>query len=336
MTDDDLNQESADTGTDTTGSADKAPASAPAPEVAQQHDGSDIDLLDLDAGEGDDGVDAGADASAAQPADNANRPAWQRPDGIDGDDLSAWKEQQGLPVEAAGYEVRLGEGETFSEFGNQMVDGLRSLAVDLDMPAAVPQRLVEWYREQERAHQARLAENDKALRAETRDVLTERWGDTYADRMTVAKEGVRVLPQALRAMLKDARAADGRRITHTPEFAQALFEIGRLRTRNGAPVQTTDDQRLTEISQVMNSDIDRYRREGLDKEHVDLLRKRDATAQARRPGTLTPAETQEEAELVQMMHTDIDAYRYRPYRGTGRPAADRLLQLQRKRDGAAA
>ena len=41
-----------------------------------------------------------------------------------------------------------------------MVDGLRTLAADLDMPASTPQKLVDWYRQQERAYQGWLAGPD--------------------------------------------------------------------------------------------------------------------------------------------------------------------------------
>jgi hypothetical protein len=337
MTDNNLDQAPADTGTDTTGSVgtDKAPASAPAADAGHNEaDDGDIDLLD--GYEGEEGGEP-ADASAAQQTDAGDRPAWQRPEGLDGDALAEWKERQGLPTDVAGYEIKLDlrEGEQISEVGQQLIDGLKDFAVENDLPPPAINSLANWYNKQIEAHQTRLAESDRTLRAETRDVLTERWGDTYADRMQIAKEGVRVLPQALRQMLKEARTPDGKRITHTPEFALALYEIGRLRGRKGNTVPPTDDQRLAEITKVMNSDIDAYRAQGLDKERLDIMRKREGNRQST-PSTLTPAEAQEAADLVQMMQTDIDTYRYKPYRGTGRPAADRLLQLQRKQAGEAA
>ena len=98
----------------------------------------------------------------------------------------------------------------------------------------------------------------------------------------------------------------------------------------------TDDQRLAEITKVMNTDIDRYQREGLDKEYLALMRKRDAKARPARPARSRLPRRRRRRSWSQMMQTDIDAYAHRPYRGSGRPAADRLLELRRKRAGEAA
>lgn len=309
------------------------PSSAPAPQqVADIQDDEGLDLLNT--GHEDDGDEGSGGAAPA--ADPESAPAWQRPEGLEGDALTEWKESVGLPTEAGAYEVKLDlrEGETITETGQQLIDGLKSFAVENDLPAPAVSSLVKWYDAQVKGLQAKLAEGDSTQRTATRATLQEQWGDSYTNRMEFAREGAHVLPVALRKALRGARTADGRAVEHLPEFAIALYEIGKLRTRKGPNVPPSDDQRLAEIQNVMRTDIDAYRAKGLDQEHMALMRRREAP-QAR-PGTLTPAEAAEEREITQLMHDDIGAYRHKMWRGSGRTASERAMELARKRAGEAA
>jgi hypothetical protein len=310
-----------------------APARAPAPDTAgHEATEADFDLLadDASADDGDDGA-SGAPAAGA----DAPRPPWQRPEGLEGDALAEWKAEQGLPTDAAGYEVELAlrEGETITEVGQQLIDGLKGFAVEHDLPPAAVNGLARWYDAHVKGLQAKVAEGDKTQRHATRDTLTQKWAGAYDQRMAIAKEGAKLFPDSVRAMLKVARTPDGRKVSDTPEFAEALLALGRL-SQKGKPMPTSDDDRLAKIQNVMRTDISAYRAKGLDKEYLALMQKKEV-AQTR-PGALTAAEEAEERELTQLMHTDIGTYRHQMWRGTGRTAADRALQLARKRAGEAA
>jgi hypothetical protein len=141
-------------------------------------------------------LDVGDDDTHAEaPAeDTSDRPAWSRPEGLEGDALAQWKERQNLPVDADDYEVKLAEGERFSEIGEQMVDSLRTLATELDMPAATPQKLVDWYRKQEQAYRGRLAENDKVVKRATVAALRDTWGDLFAANKAIVDAAFKGLP----------------------------------------------------------------------------------------------------------------------------------------------
>ena len=323
-------------GTDTTGGPVAPPPASPAP---TEHDGAGDTDLDLLSDEGEEGADDGEPGADAADADaDAGRRAWQRPDGIEGDALANWKEQQGLPTDPDGYSIdlELGEGQTITETGQQLINGLKEFAVEHDLPPPAVSKLAQWYDDQVKAQQAKLAEADKALRVETKATLQEQWGSAYASRIEFAREGARVLPAALRQALRGARTADGRSIDNLPEFAIALYEIGKLRSRKGPTVPTTDEERLAHVVKVMNTDVDKYRRDGLDKEHLDIMRRRDASGLTRTPGTLTAAEAQEEAALTELMNADIDKYSWRPWRASRMTGSERMLQLQRKKAGEAA
>ncbi len=336
MTDEALDQQPGAAGPETATGTDQAPAAIPAPHVAEQADDGDLDLLDLDADPGDGEGEDAADTSAAQPPEDAERPAWQRPEGLKGDDLVDWKLEQGLPTDVTGYEVKLdlAEGQTITETGQLLIDGLKTFAVEHDLSPPAVNGLAKWYDAQVKAQQAKLAESDKALRTETQATLTEKWRGSYEPRMEVAREGARLLPQPLRAMLRVARTPDGRRIAHTSEFAEAMLAIGRLRTGKGASVQTSDEERLAEIASVRTANIDDYYAKGLDKEALEVGRRIAAKGQPA-PVALSPADAQEERELVQLLSEDVDSYRYRQWRGSGKTGSERLLEIRRKREGTA-
>jgi hypothetical protein len=310
-----------------------APAPTPATNTTEQTD--DLDLLGDDGEDDGTAADDGVETDAPADEPDTERPAWQRPDGLDGDALIDWKEAQGLPTDPDGYtiDLKLGEGEQVTEVGQQLLAGLKQFGVENDMPEPALNGLANWYNDQLKALQAKFAESDKALRTETRNVLTQKWAGAYDHRMEVVKAGARLLPQGLRAALKVARTPDGRRVSDTPEFAEALLAIGRLTTK-GKQAVTSDDQRRADIEKIMNTDIDRYNREGLGQEYLALARKRDATPV--RTVTLSPAEAAEELELLQHMSEDVGAYQHRQWRGSGKTGSDRLLELRRKRAGEAA
>ena len=162
---------------DTTITTDRAPAAdRQAPGLVESDEAwlDSGDAGDEEGGEGDQG-DAGPAVE-----EQTDTPAWQRPEGLEGDALTQWKEERDLPTDAGDYEVQLGEGETISEFGGQMVDSLRELAVELDMPASTPQKLVEWYRAQEQGLRGRLAENDKDAKRATVASMRDAWGELFA------------------------------------------------------------------------------------------------------------------------------------------------------------
>ncbi len=185
---------------------DKAPASTPAPEASHQAEDADLDLLadDVDGGEGEDAEGTRAEGKTGE-ADAERPPAWQRPADLAGPDadpdaVAEWKTRQGLPVEADDYQIdlELKEGEHVSEAGQQLLDGLKEFGVEHDLPAPAVNGLAKFYKEQLQEQEVRLAEADKTLRAETRATLQEIWGDQHDERLEIAKEGARVLPQGLR------------------------------------------------------------------------------------------------------------------------------------------
>ena len=324
-----LDQAPAATATDTTTGTDQAPAAIPAPHVAEQADDGDLDLLDTsEEGEGEgEGAEPQDDD---EPEQSTIQPIGPGEDASE-EEVAEWRTRHGVPDEPSGYQPPQIEGVNWNQ------DALGPV-LDIVHRHNVPQEALAAaltaYGQQVAAQQVKLAEADKALRTETRDALTQKWAGAYDHRMQVAKEGARLLPPSLRQALKTARTVDGKRVADLPELAEAMLAIGRL-TQKGKPVPTSDEERLAEIVKVRDANIDEYYQRGFDKEALEVGRRIAAKGQPA-PVALAPADAAEERELVQLMSENVDAYQYRQWRGSGKTGGERLLELRRKRDGAAA
>ena len=126
------------------------------------------------------------------------------------------------------------------------------------------------------------------------------------------------------ADLKHARLPSGKLLLNTPgRRTSGCWPIAEARPKSSTPAD-----RIAEIAQVRDTDIDRYWREGLDKELVTLTRKAEANpapAVVESAGDLQA----EKVALEKLMNTDIDAYMNRPYRGTGKTGSQRYLEIGR-------
>jgi hypothetical protein len=186
------------------------------------------------------------------------------------------------------------------------------------------------------AQTARLAEMDKAANKETAAALTERLGSKEASDayIATAREAARLMPKPLRDALKTARLPDGRKVAHMPELADFLHQVA-SRQGQAATTQPTGraamQQELRDLDQLMVTNITEYRRpwrgtglSGSDR-HLEIMRELGSEAPAKPSAADLRAE---ERELAKLRDTDPQLYQFGNWRGTGRPAADRLYALQ--------
>ena len=189
--------------------------------------------------------------------------------------------------------------------------------VEFDIPQASVEKIVRVYADRLKA----VREADATHLGERRTALKEQWGDSYALRLKAMKSYVEALPFG--RDLKNARLPSGKLLFNTEGAAEWLLAVAEAR-----PESSTPADRMAEIAQVRDTDIDRYFREGLDKELMTLSRKAEANpapAVVESAGDLQA----EKVALEKLMNTDIDAYMNRPYRGTGKTGSQRYLEIGR-------
>jgi hypothetical protein len=297
-------------------------------------------VLDEGEEEGDaEAADDEGDPAEIEPADDGDRLPWQRPAGLEGDALAAWKEQQGLPVSPDEYEIDLDlqEGQQISEVGQELLDGLKSLAVEADMLPGQPEKVAKWYQAFLTGQQARLAEAERAAKADLVTDLKADLGDRFASFKTELDTAFKGLPPDLRAALKTARTADGLPLMVRADVVRLIHGLGQGQGQDSPQLQPQDSRtamqaELQALDQMMLTDIGAYNRRG--------YRGRDISASDRKLEILREMEAPkakpsvaslrgEEAELKALAASDPQVFEYSPtWKGTGKTAAQRLYELQ--------
>lgn len=200
------------------------------------------------------------------------------------EDLKAWREEQGIPDSPDGYELPQVQGVDMANLDETTKAGLDIIRTGLhkanlsrDQAATVSQAILELSTRQAEAQ----AEADAGHMDAVEDALRSEWGADY--RRNLNMNGA-LLSQhfgdEMNAILT-ARMPDGMRLADHPGFNKFLNAMARA---NGSDVMfdgdvkggTSIDQRLGQIKQIMETDFNRYLREGLDKEYGQLLEKKEA------------------------------------------------------------
>lgn len=202
------------------------------------------------------------------------------------EELKAWREEQGIPDSPDGYELPQVQGVDMANLDETTKAGLDIIRTGLhkanlsrDQAATVSQAILELSTRQAEAQ----AEADAGHMDAVEDALRSEWGADY--RRNLNMNGA-LLSQhfgdEMNAILT-ARTPDGMRLADHPGFNKFLNAMARA---NGSDVMfdgdvkggTSIDQRLGQIKQIMETDFNRYLREGLDKEYGQLLEKKEARA----------------------------------------------------------
>ena len=143
------------------------------------------------------------------------------------DDLKAYREQQGVPLEFEGYYENLPKGVVIGEDDKAIVDSLIKEMHEENASPALVNRLIGWYNKWEDSITGDMDALDKAQKAETEDSLREEWGSDFRANEGLAAHFLQGLSKEKQAELMGARMSDNRRLSNDPEFQQWMAKMGR-------------------------------------------------------------------------------------------------------------
>ena len=182
------------------------------------------------------------------------------PDDATEDDLKAFREQQGIPLEAKGYLDDLPDGLVIGEDDMPFMVDMVEKTYDLNMSKPQMHGLIKWYNEFTEGADAARHENDEKLRMETEDLFRKDWGSEYRKNTNL----INALIEGQFGM--DAKAfLDAR----TPEGAPLLADAGVLKglinmsrqinpsgelVENNANVMTSMEDELDVLKKFMRDD----------------------------------------------------------------------------------
>lgn len=199
-----------------------------------------------------------------------------KPDGTDEKALAEWRKENGIPPDPTGYTIPDTVKDVLVDSDKPLVAAWFEDAHAAGMPQEMAAKGVEWYGKIIGQLQEQQSAADVGYREAAEDALRKEW--SHAEYKANTTLGARWLASTpLGETWADLRTPDGRRLGDNPDFMMWAADNGR-QSFGDVSFATGDAERRfmarkEEIESVMKSDINRYFKEGLDKEYATILEK---------------------------------------------------------------
>lgn len=199
------------------------------------------------------------------------------PDPKDEKAMAEWRKDQGIPEDPTGYKLPDTVQKAMTDADKPVLASFTEFAHAKGAPQNVVEIAAEWYvsMQDQMAEQQVAADTAAAEAAE--EALRKDWAHgEYKANLTLGRRFMESIP-GLGADFAEARLPSGRRLGDTPEFVAWAADMARQTF--GDPVFPNSDaerrhaDRKEEIDKIRQTDFDRYEREGLDKEYLQIIEK---------------------------------------------------------------
>jgi hypothetical protein len=190
------------------------------------------------------------------------------------EELKAWREAHGIPVEATGYKVPEEIQKRLYDEDKPILEGYIGAAHKANQPQSVIDFTTKWYVDMQEQAAAAMVERDKKGSAEAEDALRSDWGPQYRANLNAA---TRALAEMFPGVdLTEARLPDGTKIGNNPKVLKGMHELAVQKWGAGefvgAEASARTQTRMQEIEKVMRENPDAYFGDpAMRKEYGDLL-----------------------------------------------------------------
>lgn len=209
------------------------------------------------------------------------------PENATDEEIKKYREDQGVPEKASDYQIPAVPGHKWTEEDKPGLSAFAERMHKISAPQAFVAEAATWYKETVEAAKEAQAEAVIALDKEDKKAIE----DTL--RAELGAGHYRPAVQLLGRLLKDpevfpdgsgeyfheSRGPDGRRVINNLPIAKLLMDMANDRYADtlpeGGDAQTQMSSRKAEIEKIMNTDLERYRREDLGVELRDILAKEE-------------------------------------------------------------
>lgn len=228
--------------------------------------------------------DASGDAEALETSDDGSEGADSDGDGEDGSEEKTAARQPAIPEDPNGYVLPEIEGHQWSEADAPILESFFARAHAASMPQEAVNEIVSWYTaesaKQAEANAEARRERDTADKNAVVSALKKSLGeDGYMPAVQSLKQlfgDTGVFPKGVGGKIAGARLPDGRLLINEPSIAKFFVNSARSRYAAGGErdVEVDAKTRVAEIEAIRDKDIDEYFAKGLDKELIELTRKK--------------------------------------------------------------
>ena len=143
------------------------------------------------------------------------------------DELKAWREANGIPLEASGYQIDLGGKELSDAEQGRVNQFLESVALPNNLTPATVNALLSWDQQREDQYAEELSQSDLQYRQQSTDALREQWGADYRTNVNLMKSLFDQAPEELQNNFFGARLADGTLLGDNPDVLNLLVGLAR-------------------------------------------------------------------------------------------------------------
>lgn len=184
------------------------------------------------------------------------------------DQVKAFREANGVPLEATGYLENLPDGLVIGEDDKEIMVDFMGALHNVNADPKIAQAAIEWYNGFAEAQQDQLATMDNEHHTETEDALRAEWGTDYRTNVNIVGALIeKTFGEEGKDFVLNARDMDGRAIMNNPQVLMGLAELARQTMHPMAipgqvndPQQTVDDE-IAEIEKFMKDDRTAYNKD---------------------------------------------------------------------------
>ncbi len=204
------------------------------------------------------------------------------PDDPTDEQVTAYREANGIPAEAGGYELSLDQGLVLGEEDTRIMEGVYGVAHERNLSTEDVSALTNaMLKGRETEQQTRLAQDGLDHQGTDRQ-LRESWGGDFEINMNMVRGWVQQMPEGVRELFEGARLADGRAVFNSPELmdyfaagARKLNPAATVVPGSNNPVGTINEE-IAGLEKRMGEDSTGWHKDkAAQKRYLDLVRARD-------------------------------------------------------------
>jgi len=149
-------------------------------------------------------------------------------EGATDEDVAAYREANGIPMESKGYMENLPEGLVLGENDKEIFGDFAEALHGINAPPEVAHKALEWYNGFAEQEQAMQAEMDGGHQAETTQELRETWGQDYQANINLIGGFLEsTFGSEAKDQLLNGRFGDGKAFMNDPNILKGLSEVAR-------------------------------------------------------------------------------------------------------------
>ncbi len=186
-------------------------------------------------------------------------------EGATEDDIKAYREANGIPLESAGYMDNLPEGLVVGDDDKELMADFMGALHKVNAAPEIGHAAIEWYNNFAEEQQDAIAEVDSQQHQEATDALRTEWGSDYRANINMAGAFLeRVFGKDAKDAMLNGRYADGRAFMNNAEVLMGMaaeqrrFDPATQLTPPGGDAQKTLNDEIAELEKYMSEKRTEY------------------------------------------------------------------------------